>query len=172
MKKVFLTIVLTLVVLIAAALIYIYSGLFEVSQLSHHNKVTQWIVNKTMERSIVKRIKQVQPVSFEDTTMIATGLSHYSAMCVVCHGGPGVEPSELAKGLYPEPPVLYKSQLPDAAGLFWIIKYGIRMTGMPAFAPTHSDAEIWAITAFMLKKMNTMSPAEYQEWIKVHPAEE
>jgi mono/diheme cytochrome c family protein len=40
---------------------------------------------------------------------------------------------------------------------------------MPAFAPTHTDNNIWAITAFMLNKMNKMSPSEYQEWIKRYP---
>ena len=40
------------------------------------------------------------------------------------------------------------------------------MTSMHAFGTTHTDANIWAITAFMLNKMNSMSPAEYQAWIK------
>jgi mono/diheme cytochrome c family protein len=102
--------------------------------------------------------------------MIAEGFGHYNEMCVICHGAPGIEPSEMTKGLYPEPPRFYKSDdMPETDEAFWIIKYGIKLTSMPAFAPTHTDNNIWAITAFMLNKMNKMSPSEYQEWIKRYP---
>jgi mono/diheme cytochrome c family protein len=37
---------------------------------------------------------------------------------------------------------------------------------MPAFGPTHTDQEIWAITDFMLNKMNKMSPDDYSAWLK------
>lgn len=93
-------------------------------------------------------------------------------MCVVCHGGPGIEPSEIAKGLYPEPPILYKSGMLTPGPTFWIIKNGIRMTSMPAMAPTHSDKEIWAMTAFLINKYDSMSPGEYQEWMKKYPGED
>jgi mono/diheme cytochrome c family protein len=68
----------------------------------------------------------------------------------------------MCEGLYPRPPKFYKSDdMPDPDEAFWIIKNGIKLTSMPAFGPTHTDTKIWAITAFMLKKMNTMTPAEY-----------
>jgi mono/diheme cytochrome c family protein len=88
-------------------------------------------------------------------------------MCSTCHGGPGVSPDELAKGLYPSPPEFYKSHdMPEPAEAFWVIKNGIRLTAMPGFGPTHDDQKIWAITYFLLNKMNKMSPGEYQDWIK------
>ncbi len=173
MKKIILTVILTLAVLMLAGVIYVYSGKYDVSQMSHHNKITQWIVSKTMEHSIVKRMKSVTTVPpLEDTIMIAEGFRHYNAMCVVCHGGAGIEQSEITKGLYPEPPKLYKSELPGPGAVFWIIKNGIRMTSMPAFAPTHTDEQIWAMTAFLVNKFNNMSPEDYQEWMKKYPEQE
>lgn len=172
MKKVFLTIILTLVVLVVAFLLYILSGTFNASQMSPHKAITQWIIDKTMQHSIEKRLKGIKVPALTDTTMIAEGLSHYNEMCVICHGGPGIEPSEMTKGLYPEPPRLYKADMPRPEEAFWIIKNGIKMTSMPAFAPTHSDDKIWAITAFMLNKMNSMSPTDYQEWMKRNPEQE
>jgi mono/diheme cytochrome c family protein len=72
----------------------------------------------------------------------------------------------MVKGLYPRPPRFYKSDdMPDPDEAFWIIKNGIKMTSMPAFGPTHDDRKIWAITGFVLNKMNKMSPEEYQAWI-------
>jgi mono/diheme cytochrome c family protein len=173
MKKIILTVFFTLVVIAIGGVIFIYSGKYDVSQMSHHNKITQWIIGKTMEHSITKRIKEVPAIPpLDDTTMIAEGFRHYNEMCVVCHGGAGIEQSEMVKGLYPEPPKLYKSEMPDPGSSFWIIKNGIRMTSMPAFGPTHTDEQIWAITAFMIKKLNSLSPEEYQAWIKKYPDNE
>lgn len=167
MKKVFLTIILTLVVLIFSILVYMWSGKFDPSQMARHKPITIWMISTTMRHSFEKRMKGIQAPALTDTTILAQGFMHYNEMCVVCHGAPGIEPSELAKGLYPEPPRFYKSDdMPHPEESFWIIKNGIRMTSMPAFGSTHIDANIWAITAFMLNKMNSMSPAEYQAWIK------
>ena len=74
-------------------------------------------------------------------------------------------------------PILFYQNLltvpvPACKNVFWIIKNGIKMTGMPAFASTHDDKAIWAITAFMLNKMNSLSPEEYREMVKKAPGME
>jgi mono/diheme cytochrome c family protein len=86
-----------------------------------------------------------------DPANIAVGMDHYRENCVDCHGGPGVTPAELAKGLHPDAPKLWKtgSQSMTDGELFWTIRNGVRMTGMPAFAPTHTDKEIWQIVTFV-----------------------
>lgn len=30
------------------------------------------------------------------------------------------------------------------AEIFWIVKNGLKMTGMPAFGPPHSEEQLWA----------------------------
>ncbi|HEY5405932.1 MAG TPA: cytochrome c [Ginsengibacter sp.] len=166
MKKIILSVFLTLVVIIGAILIYIYSGSYNVSQLVPHNALTKWAVTTTTHHSIDKRLKGIKVPPMNDSAMIAEGFMHYNEMCVTCHGGPGISPDELAKGLYPQPPKFYKStDMPDTAEAFWIIKNGIKMTSMPAFGPTHTDAKIWAMTDFLLTKLNEMSPEEYQLWV-------
>lgn len=166
MKKIIFTVIITLVVLAASFIIYIYSGAYNVSQLSSHNGITQWTVNTAKDRSIQHRIQDLTVPSMSDTSLLIEGFRHYNEMCSTCHGGPGISPDELAKGLYPEPPKFYKSNdLPGTAEAFWVIKNGIRYTAMPAFGPTHNDQKIWAITDFLLNKMRKMSPDEYQQWI-------
>ena len=167
MKKIIVTVIITLVVIIAAFGLYIYSGAYNMSQLAPHTAITKWIIETTKDKSINKRLKDLQVPPMNDTNMIVEGFNHYNEMCVNCHGGPGIAPGELAKGLYPSPPKFYKSgDMPDTTEAFWIIKNGIKMTSMPAFGPTHTDQKIWAITDFLLNKMNMMSAREYQEWIK------
>ena len=70
------------------------------------------------------------------------GLEHFASTCVPCHGGPGVEPGELGKGITQTPPDLAQAvERWSDRELFWIVKHGIKFAGMPAFGPTHSDQE-------------------------------
>ena len=170
MKRTIITIVVTLVVLGALSVAYIFSGIFNVSQLVPHKAVTKWVIRTTLHYSVQKRFEKITVPAFTDTSMIAEGFTHYNEMCVICHGAPGIEPGELVQGLYPRPPVFYKSDdMPETGEAFWIIKNGIKMTGMPAFGPTHTDQQIWAITDFLLNKLNKMSPEEYLAWRKKYP---
>jgi mono/diheme cytochrome c family protein len=167
MKKTIVTVVGTIIILIAAFIIYIYSGGYNVSQLSPHSAIAKWAINTAKEKSINKQIRNVKVPPMNDTSMLIEGFTHYNEMCSTCHGGPGVSPDELAKGLYPSPPEFYKSHdMPEPAEAFWVIKNGIKLTAMPGFGPTHDDQKIWSITDFLLNKMNKMSPGEYQDWIK------
>ncbi len=162
------TIVITLLVLILGTFIYVSSGTYNVSQLVPHEKITKSLIEFTMRKSIEKRMKAIKiPDNFADSTMIIVGYEHYNEMCIGCHSAPGKNPGKIAEGLYPEPPLLYKQASgEDAQEFFWIIKNGIKMTGMPAFKPTHSDEKIWAITAFVTNALPSIKPEEYDDWLK------
>lgn len=166
MKKTIITVIVTLAVLMAGFYLYLFSGVYDVSQLTPHNALTKSIIRITKHRSIDKRMKDiVVPGNIKDTSLIVTGFKHYNEMCIGCHGGPGAEPGEMAKGLYPKPPEIFKHVEEDEAQeFFWIIKNGIKMTSMPAYGPTHNDGMIWAITAFVTQKLGKMSADDYHAW--------
>jgi hypothetical protein len=64
------------------------------------------------------------------------------------------------KAFTPQPPDLAKTApLYSDRELFWILKHGIKMTGMPAWSD-HSDEDLWATVAF-LKKLPGMSEQDY-----------
>ena len=79
----------------------------------------------------------------------------------MCHGAPGVKPKPWVV-LTPDPPDLSTAvrKWTDAQ-LYWIVKHGIKMSGMPAFGPSHSEEELWGIVAF-LRKLPGMAPEEYE----------
>jgi hypothetical protein len=56
-----------------------------------------------------------------------------------------------------------------AAEEFWVIKHGIKATGMPAWGVTHSDDMLWDVVAF-LRKLPDLSPAEYQALVENAPS--
>jgi len=65
-------------------------------------------------------------------------------------------------GLYPQPPNLAEDGIDNPGEAFWIIKHGIKMSAMPAWGKTHTDAQLWAVVAF-LDKLPKMTPAQYAE---------
>lgn len=154
---------IVIVVIAAAGLIFLYSGAYNVSAMVPHNRLTLWMINTLKDNSIEHRSKDVKvPDNLNDTSLVRIGFSHYKEMCQGCHGAPGIEKSEIGKGLYPHPPNLAHSakEMPPSE-LFWITKNGIKLTGMPAFGKTHSDDKIWAIVSFM-EQLPTMTKEQYK----------
>ncbi|HEV2851688.1 MAG TPA: cytochrome c [Thermoanaerobaculia bacterium] len=153
-------------VLIVAALLFIFSGLYDVSASTPDNGLIAWALQTTQSRSVHRAAEslegKVQVPNLQDAERIRTGLVHYHEMCATCHGAPGVKISEIGQGLNPYPPELAThGEGDDPVETFWVVKNGIKMTGMPSFGVTHTDDEIWAIVAF-LQRMPKLSPREYE----------
>jgi mono/diheme cytochrome c family protein len=159
--KVIVAIVIIVIVGGLLGLGVISSGLPDISAANEHNKLTLWVLNETMERSVKRHAKDITAPSLNDQVMIQKGFGHYDAMCATCHGAPGVSRSEIGRGLYPRPPSLaavLDEWTPEQ--LFWITKNGVKLTGMPAFGKTHTDDELWAIIAFV-EKLPDIEPDDY-----------
>ncbi len=115
--------------------------------------VAGWAV----DRSVAARAPQTSNPFADDPAAVETGLAHFCATCVHCHAAPQVEASEFAHGLNPPAPELSTVAKDWTDGeLFWIAKHGIRMTGMPAFGPSHSDDDLWKVVAFV-RKLDSLS---------------
>ncbi len=154
-------VVSTLLAEVILMILFVNSGLYNVSTMSPDPGFIHWIFSHTSDNSAEHYSKGIAVPALTDSSMIAEGYQHYHEMCQVCHGGPGIERSPISKGLYPHPPNLMRSAKEMGANrLFWVAKNGIKSTGMPGFGKTHSDQQIWAIVAF-LEKMKNMTPQEY-----------
>lgn len=155
------TVVAVLLVLVLGVVAFIYSGVYNVAATDPHLGIVRWALSTTQARSVRARGEDVADKPPFDAALVSHGFDHFDAMCVECHGAPGVERGEYGKGLNPEPPELSEeaAEFSDAE-LFWITKHGIKFTGMPAFGPTHSDEEIWGLVAF-LRRLEDMSAEDY-----------
>ena len=155
------------VLAIIAGLVVMLSGVINVAATNPHNPITALILDTTMDNSVRHHAKGITAPPLDDAKMVMEGFRHYREMCVGCHLAPGINSSEIRKGLLPEPPKLQEAVddwKPNE--LFWIIKNGVKMTGMPAWGPTHSDQKIWAIVAF-LEKLPHMTAEQYKEMDKM-----
>lgn len=147
------------------ALAVMYSGAYNVAATAEHTPLVQWVLGTTQARSVKARGDNVPMAPRFDSTLVAGGFEGYRAMCVECHGAPGVDKGVNGQGLNPSPPDLTEEAREMTDGeLFWVTKNGIKLTGMPAFGPTHSDEEIWGLVAFM-RELETMSPERYERLV-------
>jgi len=175
MKKTteYLIVIVVLAVVIAiGAAIWAWSGLYNIGADDHHWKVTYNALQTVRDRSIHVRSKDIKIPSLDDPQLILKGAGQYAAMCTGCHLRPGMEDSELRKGMYPQPPDLSKVHV-DPQDAFWVIKHGIKMSAMPAWGldGSHDDQTIWSMVAF-LEKLPGMTPEQYKAIVAKAPPDE
>lgn len=168
--KTMLKLLTVLLLVLAGAAAFVYSGVFDVAADKPHWPLTVRVLEAARERAIAVRVRDIEVPDLENAALSLAGGPDYNEMCSGCHLKPGKTESELSLGLYPSPPNLAKAdvqhadlaaQRARAARRFWIIKHGLKMTGMPAWGATHDDARIWAMVAF-IEKLPRLSPAQYQ----------
>jgi cytochrome c553 len=123
---------------------FIYVGIYDVSATRPHWPITYWTMETLRVHSVQLRADGITPpLGLMDEARIVEGTAHFAAHCASCHGAPGVPRGDLAERLYPKPADLRESTRRYSPGeLFWIVKNGIKMSGMPAWND-HSDDELW-----------------------------
>ena len=159
----------TVFVLAALGIGYVYSGFYPMGADTRHNQVTYKLLETLREKSIARSASDIVVPDLTSADLLLVGGPDYNDMCTTCHLKPGMTESDMSIGLYPAPPNLTSSNKYDdsldsetaAKRNFWIIKHGIKASGMPAWGLTHDDERIWAMVAF-LKSLPTLSEDQYQ----------
>jgi len=145
---------------------FVYSGLYPMGADTPHNQLTYQILETLRERSIVRAAENIVVPDLNNPEWLLAGGPDYNDMCSSCHLQPGKTETDMSIGLYPAPPDLTrKTNTGDvsesARRHFWIIKHGIKASGMPAWGSTHDDKRIWAMVAF-IRKLPELSNVQYQ----------
>jgi mono/diheme cytochrome c family protein len=154
------------IILGLSAAVFFFGGFYSVAGTAEDPAIVNWALVKVRTASINRYAHDQPPASINDPASVQTGAKAFSAHgCTNCHGAPGVNWAKFSEGLHPDPPDL--KEVVDhrsPSQLFWVIKNGINMTGMPSFALAGAkDDEIWSIVAF-LKKLPNVSEADYKAW--------
>ena len=125
---------LLIVVCLVGVYGFVQSGIFNVAATVKDAPIITWLLHTTMEKSVERRAQNNEVPDINKNEMILAGMSDYVEMCAQCHGEPDKPSGILTQGLNPAPPDLeHLAEAVTAAEMFWIINYGIRMTGMPTF---------------------------------------
>ena len=163
----FLAMIGSLAIVIAvAAGIYFFGGFYSVAASEEDPGVVTWALQRVRMASVDRHATDRPPPLPDEAAVLRTGAKAFLARgCANCHGAPGVEWAKFSEGLNPAPADL-KEVAPERSprAVFWVVKNGIRMTGMPGFGGLGAeDAELWAIAAFV-KKLPDVTEAQFKEW--------
>jgi mono/diheme cytochrome c family protein len=169
--KIIYALLIFIVFAVGGVMGFVYSGIYPIGADIPHNKVEFWLLETLRENSINRASANITVPSLESAELLMAGGPDYNDMCAGCHLKPGKATSDMSMGLYPAPPNLSAGSHVDeyehgdaeqqARQQFWIIKHGIKASGMPAWGPTHDDQRIWAMVAF-LQKLPALTPEQYQ----------
>lgn len=158
-----LGIVFTVVAIFACGYLYLRYGHPPVAAADPAFPYEAQIVHIPLGARIAREQQQPPFPASEDA--FEKGAQTYMEDCAFCHGTPGAE-SPYGADMYPSAPQLWKKHKTgkvvgvsdDPAGeSFWKIKNGIRLTGMPAYQKSLSDAEMWDV-ALLLKNADQPLP--------------
>jgi mono/diheme cytochrome c family protein len=169
--KIIYTLLIFVVLGMAGVAGFIYSGIYPIGADVPHNKLEFWLLETLRNKAIERASSEISVPSLESAELLLAGGPDYNDMCAGCHLKPGKDQSDMSIGLYPTPPNLSAEGDTEeyehgdvqqlASRQFWVIKHGIKASGMPAWGATHDDQRIWAMVAF-LQKLPQLSPEEYQ----------
>ena len=139
------------------------SGVMPIKASSGHWPITRWFLSFSMRRSIATHTIGKESPSIDSPLLVVKGAGHYETGCAPCHGSPELRHPRIAGEMTPHPPYL-PPEIPnwDNAELFYVIKHGVKFTGMPAWPAQKRDDEVWAMVAF-LRQLPNLSLAEYRQ---------
>jgi cytochrome c553 len=127
------------------------SGVIPIKASSGHWAITEWLLQFGKNRSVATHTIGVELPALEDPALVLKGAGHYEDGCQPCHGSPELRNPRIAAAMTPRPPYLVPvvaERAPDE--LFYIVKHGIKFTGMPAWPSQKRDDEVRAMVAFLL----------------------
>ena len=138
---------------VVAAAAFIYSGFYDVTAATPHIRLVGWALHQVYQSSMERDSAGIEaPADLETAANVQSGAQLYSENCAICHSAPGTSLSPIGRGIYPSAPILLaitRKNHPNQ--MFWIIKNGIKMTGMADFGKTLTNQQIWDIAAFLQK---------------------
>jgi len=150
---------------VIAALVFFFGGFYNVAASDQDHPVVVWALQTVRNASIARHAGRAEPpMPLDDKAAQAGARAFNERGCVNCHGAPGADWAKYSEGMQPGPPELKEVAGLEPAQLFWVIKNGINMTGMPAFSATDiPDQEVWTIVAF-IKRLPKVTPSDFKAW--------
>lgn len=165
MRSRFLRIIALLVGVGLAGFLVAASGIIPIKASSGHWAVTAWLLHFAMQRSVATHSLGLHAPTREEPWLALKGAGHYETGCRPCHGSPEFPHPRIPQQMTPHPPYL-PPRVNDweREELFYIVKHGVKFTGMPAWPSQQRDDEVWAIVAF-LRRLPGIDAGAYRKLV-------
>lgn len=146
---------------LVGATVFIASGVYPAGADRPHTQLVYSLADLTLRRAVRQSASDVELPAAETSLPVRRGAACFVQHCVACHGAPGVAPAAAGRSMQPLPgPLVEAPQRWRERELVWIVRHGIRMTGMPAWQHRLRDADIGALVAF-IQRLPDMSTLDY-----------
>ncbi|CAA7616921.1 cytochrome c [Magnetospirillum sp. UT-4] len=156
--------VIGVLVLLALALVgWLYTGRYDVSAGEGRTPVLHWLAETAKRQGVRHAAKAVVVPEAGAQTSVEPGALLYQSECMACHGAPGVPPRVFARSMRPAPGDLAVTAREwTSAELYWIVRYGLAGSGMPAWDGRLSEDELWSLVA-LVNQLPSMDSARWQD---------
>jgi thiosulfate dehydrogenase len=166
MRNFVLGIIAAFLALMLGGLTVAVFGLMPTNADSIPPSLEQRIAMSALDHSMNRRAPRLSnPVASSDDSLI-DGMKIYTMNCAVCHGTLDNKPSLLEHSLYPPVPQLVLDPVDDPEWhTYYVVRNGIRYTGMPSWRHVLSEQDMWKVTDF-LSRLESLPPAVQDYWKK------
>ncbi len=158
---------LSIVVELLLAYVVVRSGALPANADARPPGLERWMARTSLRAAIQREApKGDNPVQPTGANLTA-GMKTYVVNCAVCHGVADGNATNVAAGLYQRPPQFGAHGVEDdpPGVTYWKVYHGIRFTGMPSYAASLTDNQIWQVTAF-LSNMDRLPASLDAQWRK------
>ena len=158
---------LFLFVMVIGGFLVAASGIVPIKASSGHWDITRWLLQFSKQRSVATNTLGMETPSLDIERLVLRGAGAYENNCRSCHGSPSLPSPRVAQAMTPRPPYL-PDTIPgwEPNELFYIVKHGIKFTGMPAWPTQQRDDEVWAMVAF-LRRFSELNADGYDRLINI-----
>jgi mono/diheme cytochrome c family protein len=172
-KKFIIGLILGLLIPALAGYVYLAFGFAPIATSAKPMPFEETAANMIIHAHMNKEAPKNDPPIPADEANLTQGAAIYADNCAFCHGVPDTPATKAAKGMFPLPPQLFSHDemvTDDPTGkIYWKVKNGIRMTGMPGFGEMLTDAQMWQVS-LLLKNADKISPTVKSALTKAAPA--
>lgn len=150
MKRLLWILVVTLALIFAVVAMTISH--ISLSALPEPGKTETRLATRAKHFLVSRASRGITPPAPKDMQAILTeGDKVFGTDCSPCHGASGRKSTDAGTWMYPRAADLGSADVQrySDAELFWIVKNGIRLSGMPAFGKVESDDTIWDLVRFI-----------------------
>ena len=151
----------TLIGLAVVGFLFAWSGLYDVSSSAGHWSVTEAVLEFGLDSAVRTQSMGIEPPPLDRSDWVALGANHFASGCAPCHGAPGHPRNPITLAMLPRPPPLGEAATKwQTRELYWIVRHGLKYTGMPAWAAEQRGDEVWPVVAF-LEALPQLSAADF-----------
>ncbi|HKW90219.1 MAG TPA: cytochrome c [Candidatus Acidoferrales bacterium] len=148
MKRWTVIAVIAIVVIVAGA--WTAFATFNLSALPEPSAAETYFATKG-KHMLVHRAAAIAGAPADAKAAAEEGDKYFGVDCSMCHGATGRKPTDNGRWMYPRAIDLGSAETQSYSDreLFWIVKNGIRLSGMPAFGKMETDEHIWELVEYI-----------------------